>query len=251
MEFIKFDFGQLEKGRIVEIILRGNAANVQLLDNINFNNYTNGRQYRYIGGLATRSPVRLTTPYSGHWYAAVDMRGLRGAVSVSAKVLPQQPTKINQETPSEVPSPVTNQNVKTDYKYDVFISHASEDKKDIVRPLALALKSKGVKVWYDEFELKIGDSLREKIDRGLTNSRFGIVVISRNFIKKKWTNYELNGIITKKISEERIVLPIWHNITRQEVEDYSPSLADILALNTANNAIEDIANEITDLILNR
>lgn len=69
-------------------------------------------------------------------------------------------------------------------EYDVFISHASEDKDSVVRPLALALKEKGVNVWYDEFELKIGDSLRRKIDQGLSKSKFGIVVISRSFIKK-------------------------------------------------------------------
>lgn len=43
MNFIKYDFGQLEKGRIIEIVLQGNAANVQLMDSINFNNYKNGR----------------------------------------------------------------------------------------------------------------------------------------------------------------------------------------------------------------
>lgn len=67
--------------------------------------------------------------------------------------------------------------------YDVFISHASEDKDEVVRPLATALKNLGLRVWYDEFELKIGDSLRRKIDQGLSRSRFGVVVISRDFIK--------------------------------------------------------------------
>lgn len=62
--------------------------------------------------------------------------------------------------------------------------HASEDKDEVVRPLATALRDKGVKVWYDEFEMKIGDSLRRKIDKGLANSKFGIVVISKSFIKK-------------------------------------------------------------------
>ena len=71
----------------------------------------------------------------------------------------------------------------------MFISHASEDKDEVVRPLAMALKEKGLSVWYDEFELKIGDSLRRKIDLGLAKSNFGIVVISRDFINKGWTNY--------------------------------------------------------------
>lgn len=129
-----------------------------------------------------------------------------------------------------------------------FISHASEDKDEVVRPLANALKNLGIKVWYDEFEMRIGDSLRRKIDKGLANSRFGIVVVSRDFIKKGWTNYELDGIITKAVSGEQIILPIWHNITKKEVIDYSPSLADKLARNTAIDTVEDIAKEIADVI---
>ena len=133
-------------------------------------------------------------------------------------------------------------------QYDVFISHASEDKDAVVRPLANALKDRGVAVWYDEFEMRIGDSLRRKIDKGLANSRFGIVVISRDFIKKGWTNYELDGIMTKAVSGEQILLPIWHNITKKEVVDYSPSLADKVARNTAVNTVEEIADEIASLI---
>lgn len=139
--------------------------------------------------------------------------------------------------------------LKTSYmKYDVFISHASEDKDSVVRPLAQALVTRGLKVWYDEFELKIGDSLRRKIDRGLAKSRFGIVVLSQSFIKKGWTNYELDGIISKANTGEQVILPIWHGITKQEVLDYSPSLADKVARNTASYTIEEIAEEIAELI---
>lgn len=73
-----------------------------------------------------------------------------------------------------------------DVGYDVFISHATEDKEEIVRPLATALVVRGLRVWYDEFELRIGDSLRRKIDAGLANSRFGVVVLSPNFFAKNW-----------------------------------------------------------------
>ena len=133
-------------------------------------------------------------------------------------------------------------------EYDVFISHASEDKDSVVRPLAEALVTRGLKVWYDEFELKIGDSLRHKIDKGLAKSRFGIVVLSRDFIRKGWTNYELDGIISRANTGEQIILPIWHGITKREVLDYSPSLADKVARNTASSTIEEIADEISKLI---
>ena len=254
MQFTKYDLGNLEKGRIVEITLQGNAANVQLLDSSNLSNYVNGRRYHYIGGLATKSPVRLATTHSGHWYVAVDMRGLRGSVRTSVRVLPTALPEIKQRALSEIPSLILNNFAAEDGgsnespQYDVFISHASEDKDAVVRPLANALKDRGVVVWYDEFEMRIGDSLRRKIDKGLANSRFGIVVISRDFIKKGWTNYELDGIMTRAVSGEQILLPVWHNITKKEVVDYSPSLADKVARNTAVNTVEEIAEEIASLI---
>lgn len=254
MNFTKYDLGYLERGRIVEIVLQGNAANVRLMDNTNFNNYKNGKSHRYIGGLAKQSPIRLQTTHAGHWYVTVDLAGLRGSVKSGVRVLPSALPTIQNRPLSEIPSLVhnsgfvLNEDAGIDPEYDVFISHASEDKDDVVRPLAIALRNHGIKVWYDEFELKIGDSLRRKIDKGLANSRFGIVVISRDFIKKGWTNYELDGIMTKAVSGEQIILPIWHNITKKEVIDYSPSLADKLARNTAVDTVESIADEIAELI---
>lgn len=133
-------------------------------------------------------------------------------------------------------------------QYDVFISHASEDKDDFVRPLAEHLKSLGVDVWYDEFSLQWGDSLRKKIDRGLANSKFGIVVISKDFVKKDWTEYEFNGLVTKEINGSGRILPIWHNITKNEVINFSPPLADKMALTTANNTVEEIAEQLLPLL---
>ena len=136
-------------------------------------------------------------------------------------------------------------------EYDVFISHASEDKEDVARPLAEALRNNGLTVWYDEFELRIGDSLRRKIDKGIANSNFGVIIISRDFINKGWTNYELDGLITRSVNGEQTMLPVWHNVTRREVIDYSPSLADKLARSTTDFAVEEIADEIADLIRDR
>lgn len=136
-------------------------------------------------------------------------------------------------------------------EYDVFISHASEDKDDVARPLAEALRNNGLTVWYDEFELRIGDSLRRKIDKGIANSNFGVIVISRDFINKGWTNYELDGLITRSVNGEQTMLPVWHNITKREVINYSPSLADKLARSTTDFTVEEIADEIADLIQER
>jgi len=114
-------------------------------------------------------------------------------------------------------------------KWDVFISHASEDKNEVARPLAEALKNKGLSVWYDDFSLKLGDSLRASIDYGLVNSRYGVVILSKNFFSKHWPVQELNGLATREKSSRKVILPIWHNVTADEVREFSPILADRLA----------------------
>ena len=255
MKYNVYDLGQLKRGDRVQVTLSGNAANVRLMDSSNYQSYKNGRSHRYAGGLATKSPIVLGVPNSGHWYVTVDLQGLRGTVRSSVRVLPNALPEYREPALSTVPSLVRRpddlpsmENGHSAIEYDVFISHASEDKDDVVRPLAYALKSEGLKVWYDEFELRIGDSLRRKIDIGLARSKFGIVVLSNSFIKKGWTNYELDGIITKVNTGEQVVLPIWHNISKKEVIDFSPSLADKLARNTATYTVEEIASEIAELI---
>lgn len=146
------------------------------------------------------------------------------------------------------PHPPVSPDADSERDFDVFISHASEDKDAVVRPLAQALRVGGLEVWYDEFELKIGDSLRRKIDSGLARSRFGVVVLSKEFFKKGWTNYELDGLVTRSVTGEQILLPIWHDVTKREVIDYSPSLADKLARSTATHTVEEIAEEIISVI---
>jgi len=258
MQYQVYDLGQLKGGEIVEVVLNGNSANVKLMNSSDFSNYKSGRRHSYYGGHVTRSPYKVSVPSSGRWYVTIDLGGYSGKVSSSVRVLPGRLPSARQPSLSSVPSLVQDREIPGGFgeepiirKFDVFISHASEDKDEVVRPLAFALQNKRLRVWYDEFELKIGDSLRQKIDRGLSNSRFGIVVLSKNFIKKGWTNYELDGIITKAISGKQVILPIWHNITKQEVIDYSPSLADKVARNTATYTIDEIAEEIAEVINER
>lgn len=251
MKYTVYDLGQCQRGERIQISLQGNAANVRLMDSSNYSSYRSGRRHRYYGGLVKRSPIVLTVPNAGHWYITIDLAGLAGSVRSSIRKLPQPLPVYNEPALSSVPTlvrPFQNTEDGAVIEYDVFISHASEDKDAVVRPLANALVQHGLRVWYDEFELKIGDSLRRKIDKGLANSRFGIVVLSRDFIKKGWTNYELDGIISKAVSGEQVMLPIWHEITKQEIIAYSPSLADKVARNTSSYTIDEIANEIAELI---
>jgi hypothetical protein len=152
----------------------------------------------------------------------------------------------NQKRISQEIIPVTNDSVQKEY--DFFISHASEDKEDFVRSLAVKLNEQGLRIWYDEFELKVGDSLRRSIDKGLRNSRYGIVVLSTSFFNKNWPQYELDGLVTKEMNGIKVILPIWHKVSKNEVMKYSPSLADKVALNSSVLSIDEIVAELKELI---
>ena len=128
-------------------------------------------------------------------------------------------------------------------QHDVFICHASEDKDDFVRPLAQALREHRLDVWYDEFVLTVGDSLRETIDQGLARSRFGIVILSQHFFTKRWPSWELNGLVARgNAGDRQTILPIWHNISRDEVLQYSPPLADLFAVPSSCGIEEVVRN---------
>lgn len=117
-----------------------------------------------------------------------------------------------------------------DKEYDIFISHASEDKDAIVRPLATILERLSVRVWYDEFSLQLGDSLTASIDKGLQESRYGLVVLSKAFLSKRWPEYEYRSLMTREIDGERVILPLWYDVTKEDVKNFSLYLADIKAL---------------------
>jgi len=134
-------------------------------------------------------------------------------------------------------------------EYDIFISHAAEDKKDFVEELVSTLDQNNIRVWYDSTSIAWGSSIRQAIDKGLRNSKYGIVIISPNFINKHWTQYELDGILNKESATgQQIILPIWHNVTADEVNAFSYSLSNRLALNSAINTIEDIVDRVRKIL---
>ena len=132
--------------------------------------------------------------------------------------------------------------------WDVFISHASEDKPEVVLPLAEALERAGLRVWLDRHELKIGDSLHQKIDEGLANSSFGIVVLSPSFLAKRWPKIELDGLFTSEdVARRKLILPVWHQIDKPTLAKYSPTLAGRIAANTTDG-IPAVARQILDVV---
>ncbi len=132
-------------------------------------------------------------------------------------------------------------------KKDLFISHASEDKDDFVRPLSYLLREYGVDVWYDEFELRIGRSISRSIDKGISNSNYGLIVLSESFFNKNWTEYELRSFNSYEVDNGDVLLPIWKEVDAKLVRDFSPYLADKFALTTEKSTIEEIALKVIEV----
>jgi hypothetical protein len=137
--------------------------------------------------------------------------------------------------------------VSNSFNYDVFICHASEDKESFVSVLALKLCNKGFKVWYDDFTLSLGDNLRRKISHGLAHSRYGVVVLSKKFFEKEWPQKELDGLVARENGSNKVILPIWHNITQNQVTHFSPMLADRVAV-SSDKGIDYVVDEIARVI---
>lgn len=168
-------------------------------------------------------------------------RQIQASYEARIKELQQQ---ISQQVVVSEVTPIAD-----DEEYDVFVSHAFEDKESFVDEFVDALRAQGLKVWYDTDKLKWGDSMREKIDRGLAKSRYGVVILSPNYIAehKYWTKAELNGLFQVETVNGKTILPIWHNLTKKQVVEYSPIIADRKAMTTASMTPEEIAAELKGL----
>jgi hypothetical protein len=147
------------------------------------------------------------------------------------------PVRSSAVIPSPVPHvrPVapTSKPTSQEKKWDVFISHASEDKDEIARPLAETFRARGLAVWYDEYTLRVGDSLRKSIDAGLAGCEFGVVILSPYFFNKHWPEQELNGLANREVRGRKVILPVWHNVDHDSVSAFSPTLADRIGVSTS------------------
>jgi hypothetical protein len=177
--------------------------------------------------LAARKEAEISNKISDDWPGTVveSMReGLR-QVDLLASALEVEPAGIL----NEIAVGLGRKRSVDALEWDVFISHATEDKEEFARPLAERLREEGLRVWYDDFILKVGESLNRSIDAGLARSRFGVVIVSPSFLAKEWPKRELDGLVTREIDGTRVILPIWHNLQYEQLRAKSPLLADRIA----------------------
>ena len=137
--------------------------------------------------------------------------------------------------------------------WDVFISHANEDKEEIARPLAALLTAKGIRVWLDEEQIVLGDSLSRNIGEGLAKSRFGVLIVSASFFDKDYVQREKQALLARQTASGRFILPILHKIERHTLLSREPFLADLLCASTSeglpkvadaiHRAVENLSRE--------
>jgi hypothetical protein len=173
---------------------------------------------------------------------------LAGPLPEEAEPMPEsrspRPSRKRPRSKQKGPRPSTRRksSLNRRQRWDVFVSHASEDKADIARPLAARLRKEGLSVWYDEFALRLGDSLASSIDKGLASSRYGIVIISKSFLAKEWPRKELDALVTRERRGHKVILPVWHNITAAQVRRRSPLLASKVAISSSKGLDRVIAS---------
>ncbi|WP_334873731.1 toll/interleukin-1 receptor domain-containing protein [Nostoc sp.] len=134
-------------------------------------------------------------------------------------------------------------------KPQAFISHDSRDKLEIAQPLAIRLQKLMCPVWYDEYSLKVGDSLRDSIEKGLKECQKCVFIITQNFLSNGgWSKREYDSVFTREIIEKRnVIIPIWYNVTPKDVYSYSPILADRVAVDWSLG-IDKVVNKILPAI---
>ncbi|CAG1064446.1 hypothetical protein BAC1_00002 [uncultured bacterium] len=130
---------------------------------------------------------------------------------------------------------------------DVFISYASEDRATVAKPIAELLTGLGIRVWFDQYELKVGDSLIQKLDEGLSKCKYGIVILSHSFFEKYFTKHELAGLIQREVNCGKVILPVWVGINETQIRQYSPSLADRIAARW-DEGIETVVVKLIEVI---
>lgn len=257
MKYLHHDLGHLERGDEVIVTLSGDSVNVRLVDPTAFAAYRRQHRHTFYGGHATKSPVRIAVPRAGHWHLVVDRGGyaVRTQLGVRVdrhrgKILPPIDGRPGVADLVNVGRNLAEAHTRAvaAVTHDVFISHASEDKGLVARPLHDLLVERGLTVWLDEVQLKVGAQLRRRIDQAVATSRYAVVVLSPAFFKKNWTNYELDGRVAREMEGEQLILPLWHNITKDQLLKLSPSLADRIALSTGVLSLEAIADELAEAI---
>ncbi len=127
--------------------------------------------------------------------------------------------------------------------HDTFISYATED-NDFATDIAYGLKANGLSTWFAPLSLKVGDKLLDSIEKGLNESRSGILIITKSYLAKKWTSFEMDVLVRQHIEGKKLIFPIWHGVNKEEVESRHVGLGGIVAITDIQSTQQVVAQLI-------
>jgi hypothetical protein len=180
------------------------------------------------------------TSDSAWWAAAAAGAGAISAL-VAATVASRARTQLNER--AEELERAIEAHPSVESSFDVFVSYASAD-ADFADDLARALRERGLKVWYADHELRIGDSIAQKVADGLARSRYGVVVLSPAFLQGAWPQKELSALTNREAQGGSKIFPIWNDVNEKDVRENFPSLADVVAMQRGKESVDEMANKI-------
>lgn len=175
------------------------------------------------GGASKTSKPRWARASSTAWYSPVEVREL-------------EPVREQIEKRAIVPD-----------LRDVFLCHAWDDRQGAAKELHDLLEARGVKVWFSEKDIALGEPFLREIDRGLAKSRVGIVLVTRNFLKRIHGHSIADKELSVLLHGGKLV-PIIHGTTFAELNEESPMLASRNGLNTAEDSMAVVATKLADLV---
>lgn len=130
--------------------------------------------------------------------------------------------------------------------HDSFISYAIED-NGFVSEVALGLKNHGLSVWFAPMSLKVGERLLDSIEKGLNESRTGILVLSPSYLSKNWTSYEMDILIRQNIEGDKKILPIWLDVTKEDIENKHIGLSGIVGI-TDTTEVPRVVSQLVEVL---
>lgn len=135
-------------------------------------------------------------------------------------------------------------------KYDVFLYHANVDKDSFVEALKRSFDQLGISIFYDKDSIEWGDDWKQKIYDGLSNCKYGVIVVSENFFDRKWTEKELKELLSRQSETGgKLILPIAYNIDISAIYKKYKKLSDIQFLDASKCSIKDITIQLAKIML--
>ena len=207
-------------------------------------------RHRSRGYRSSYNPPRYSAPYSSPSVSSTSIssgsnksRSIKASWGSTGSTILYSPAEIRTLTP--IRENVEPRLALPDLR-DVFLCHAWDDRKEPAKELHDLLEANGVSVWFSEKDVVLGSSLLREIDKGLANSRVGIVLVTPNFLRR--VNGGISEIELSALLARDLLVPIMHNVTHDELREVSPLLGSRSGLSTGEESMTDIAAKLSELV---